>query len=66
MAALQTVPGVEVHHHDAATGRIVVTQETEATADPEREMKRLQELPDVVRVDLVYHYVEPAEVGDAR
>ncbi|MBI1852744.1 MAG: chaperone NapD [Planctomycetes bacterium] len=55
---LRALPGVDVHHVDVATGRIVVTLETSGDVDPEAELRHIQSLPDVLGADLVYHVVE--------
>ena len=60
-AALETlagVSGVEVHHHDAETGRIVITQEAETIHDEVAGLERIQTLPDVILAEMVSHYFE--------
>ncbi len=55
-ADLGTLPGVEVHHTDPATGRLIVVQEA---ADVEAEMAGLLAIkarPHVRAADLVYHH----------
>jgi nitrate reductase NapAB chaperone NapD len=60
LAALRTLPGVSVHHHDPATARIVVVQEA-ATLNAEMDgMRRMQTLPGVVDTSLVYHVLADA------
>ncbi len=58
IAALNGLPGVEVHHTDAATGRIVVTQEAETVNDEVEGLKRIKALPGVAMAELVYHYLD--------
>lgn len=56
VAALNALPGVEVFHTEAETGRIVVVQEA-ATVDAEiTGLRRIQQLPHVFMAELVYHY----------
>ena len=58
IAALNGLPGVEVHHTDAATGRIVVTQEAETVNDEVDGLKRIKALPGVAMAEMVYHYLD--------
>jgi nitrate reductase NapD len=55
-ADLETLPGVEVHHTDPATGRLIVVQEAR---DVDAEMAGLNAIKaraHVCSADLVYHY----------
>jgi nitrate reductase NapD len=55
-ADLETLPGVEVHHTDPATGRLIVVQEAD---DVDAEMAGLLAIkarPHVRLAELVYHY----------
>ena len=70
---LNELAGVEVHHTEAASGRIVVVQEAETVAAEVEGLKRIKKLPNVIMAELVYHYfadddqmVEeiPAELDD--
>ncbi len=58
IAALKGLPGVEVHHTDGATGRIVVTQEAETVNDEVEGLKRIKALPGVLMSEMVYHYLD--------
>lgn len=61
-ADLQTLPGVEVHHTDPATGRLIVVQEAD---DVDAEMAGLIAIkarPHVRLAEMVYHYF--ANEGD--
>ncbi len=62
MAALKGLPGVEVHHTDAATGRIVVTQEAGTVNDEVEGLKRIKALPGVAMAEMVYHYLDEDEL----
>ncbi len=72
---LHTLPGVQVHHQEAETGRIVVVQEAESTGAEIDGLKRIQALPKVLAAAMVYHYFEhenefinenPSELDQAR
>ena len=69
MAALYSLPGVEVHYQDAASGRIVVTQEGNSIDAEVEGLKRIKALPRVLVAEMVYHYFEDdegIEVAEAR
>jgi len=53
---LNNLPGVEVHHSDAETGRIVVVQEAETVGAEVDGLKRIKQLPHVTVAEMVYHY----------
>ena len=62
---LQALPGIEVHHIDAASGRIVITQEAESIPAEIDGLKRIRALPDIILAEMSYHYFgEDAEVLD--
>jgi len=56
--ALGALPGVEVHHTHAETGRVVVTIEAESISDEVEGLRRIKALPNVVLAEMVYHYFE--------
>jgi nitrate reductase NapD len=56
VSRLNALPGVEVHHIDAPSGRIVVVQEGETIDDEVQGLKRIKKLPDVILAEMVYHY----------
>jgi nitrate reductase NapD len=58
LLALGALPGVEVHHTDPATGRIVVTQEAETVGEEVEALRRIKALPHVVLAEMVYHHFE--------
>jgi len=62
---LNALPGVEVHHTDPTTGRIVITQEA-ATVQAEVDgLKRIKALPHIVLAEMVHHHFEnSSEVFD--
>lgn len=56
--ALDELPGVQVHHTDPATGRIIVTQEAESIREEVEGLKRIKALPHVILAEMVHHYFE--------
>ena len=56
--ALGALPGVEVHHTHAETGRVVVPLEAESISDEVEGLRRIKALPKVILAELVYHYFE--------
>jgi len=58
LVILADVSGVEVHHHDAETGRIVITQEAETIHDEVAGLERIKALPDIILAEMVSHYFE--------
>jgi nitrate reductase NapD len=62
---LNALPGVEVHHTDPNTGRIVVTQEAATVQDEVDGLKRIKALPHIVLAEMVHHHFEDSsEVFD--
>ena len=55
---LAALPGVDVHHTDPATGRIVITQEGETIGAEVDGLKRIKALPYVVLAEMVHHRFE--------
>ena len=63
---LQALPGIEVHHSEAESGRIVITQEAESIPDEIDGLKRIRALPDIILAEMSYHYFgDDAESMDA-
>jgi nitrate reductase NapD len=56
VAALNALEGVEVHHAQTESGKIVVVQEAASVHDEIDGLKRIKALPDVIAAELVYHY----------
>jgi nitrate reductase NapD len=56
VAALNALAGVEVHHTQAESGKVVVVQEAETVHDEIEGLKRIKALPGVIAAELVYHY----------
>lgn len=63
-ARLSALPGVEVHHREDATGRLVITLETVDNDDEREGLERLRGQAGVVSAELVYHYVAPPGAAD--
>ena len=63
--ALNALPGVEVHHTDGKTGRIIVTQEADSVQAEIEGLKRIQALPHVVLAEMVQHVVDVERDGGA-
>ena len=57
-ASLRTLPGIEVHHVEATSGRIVITQEAESISAEVEGLKRIRALPDIILAEMSYHYFE--------
>jgi len=55
---LAALPGVDVHHADRATGRIIVTQEAATIGAEVEGLKRIQGLPRVILAEMVHHHFE--------
>ena len=63
---LQALPGIEVRHTDAESGRIVITQEAESIPAEIDGLKRIRALPDIILAEMSYHYFgDDAESVDA-
>lgn len=56
--ALGRLQGIDVHHCDPQTGRIVVTQEADTIQDEVDGLKRIKGLPHVILAEMVYHCFE--------
>ena len=56
VAGLPGLPGVEVHHVDAAASRAVVVQEAAGIDQEVDGLRRIQLLPGVASAEMVYHY----------
>jgi nitrate reductase NapD len=57
-ASLRALPGIEIHHVDATSGRIVITQEAESISAEVEGLKRIRALPDIILAEMSYHYFE--------
>ena len=70
---LSQLDGIDVHHIEAATGRIVITQEAATIQDEIDGLKRIRALPGIILAEMSYHNFEddtelldaiPAELDD--
>ena len=55
LAALQ---GIDVHHIDQPSGRIIITQEAESIHDEIDGLKRIRALPGIILAEMSYHNFE--------
>ena len=55
---LNTMDGIDVHHIDQPTGRIVITQEAETVHDEVDGLKRIRTLPGIILAEMSYHNFE--------
>ena len=55
-ADLATLPGVEVHHTDPATGRLIVVQEARDVDAEVAGLLAIKARPHVRAAEMVYHY----------
>jgi nitrate reductase NapD len=58
VAELNQMDGIDVHHIDAATGRIVITQEAESINAEVDGLKRIRALPGIILAEMSYHNFE--------
>jgi nitrate reductase NapD len=56
--SLNGLPGVEVHHTETATGRVIVVQEADSVSAEVDGLRRIQSQPYVRMAELVNHYFE--------
>jgi len=70
---LKGLTGIDVHYVDAATGRIVITQEAASISAEVDGLKRIRALPHIILAEMSCHYFEedrelldaiPAELDD--
>lgn len=54
--SLNALDGVEVHHVDEETSRLIVVQEAGSINDEVNGLKRIKALPGVVLAEMVTHY----------
>lgn len=61
VAALNALPGVEVHQVDESNGRIIAVQEAADIHAEVEGLKRIKALPNVLMAEMVYHYIAEDE-----
>lgn len=57
---LKGLPGVELHHVEPHTGRIVVVQEAESVDAEVAALRRIKSLEGVMLAEMVYHVFDEA------
>ncbi len=62
---LESLPGVEVHHTDRPTGRMIAVLESPDLAGQEEALRRIQEVPGVRLAALVEHRIDPEDAADS-
>ena len=63
---LNGMDGIDVHHIEAATGRIVITQEAATIREEVDGLKRIKALPGIILAEMSYHnFEEDQELVDA-
>ena len=63
---LNGMDGIDVHHIEATTGRIVITQEAESIAEEVEGLKRIRALPGIILAEMSYHnFEDDQELVDA-
>jgi len=63
---LNGMDGIDVHHIEAATGRIVITQEAATIKDEVDGLKRIRALPGIILAEMSYHnFEDDQELVDA-
>ena len=55
---LNGMDGIDVHHIEATTGRIVITQEAATIKDEVDGLKRIRALPGIILAEMSYHNFE--------
>ena len=56
--SLSALEGIDVHHIDQPSGRIIITQEAEAIHDEVEGLKRIRALPGIILAEMSYHNFE--------
>ncbi|MEA1888458.1 MAG: chaperone NapD [Pseudomonadota bacterium] len=55
---LNSLDGIDVHHIEQSSGRIIITQEAESIHDEIDGLKRVRALPGIVLAEMSYHSFE--------
>jgi nitrate reductase NapD len=64
--AIESIPGVEVHHTDPATGRLVAVLESATFDGQQRLLQRVRAAHHVLLADLVVYRREPSSAVECR
>jgi len=59
--SLNAMPGVEVHHVDRESSKLIVVQEAESIRNEVDGLKQIKKLPGIVLAEMVYHYLAEDE-----
>lgn len=59
--AINAMSGVEIHHADRESGRMIAVQEAEDINAEVEGLRRIKTLPHVVMAEMVYHYIAEDE-----
>lgn len=59
--ALNAMPGVEVHHVDQNSSKLIIVQEAETVRDEVDGLKQIKKLPGIVLAEMIYHYIADDE-----
>lgn len=63
--SLRQLPGLDLHQHNASTGRLVLTQDAASAESQADGIERIRQIQGVVTAEPVYHYVDDEEMEDA-
>jgi len=55
---LSALEGIDVHHIDLPSGRIIITQEAESIHDEVEGLKHIRALPGIILAEMSYHHFE--------
>jgi len=55
---LTALQGIDVHHIDPPSGRIIITQEAETVHDEVDGLKHIRSLPGIILAEMSYHNFE--------
>ena len=58
---LSALPGVDAHHQEMSTGRLVITLDGADTGDERDALERVRRETGVISAELVYHFVAPPD-----
>lgn len=58
VSRLLQMEGIDVHHTDAPTGRIIITQEAKTIHDEVDGLKKIRTLPGIILAEMSYHHFE--------
>ena len=62
--SLRQLPGLDLHHRDVSTGRLVLTQDAASTEFQTAGIERIRQIRGVIIAEPVYHYVDDEQDDD--